>query len=147
MAYATTLETVKKELAEGQAEWVNSGFALLTHLVEFCQQHTHTGTVDGLVIPDGGFAAGSIDAADLDADSVTTVKILNSNVTTAKIADDKVTPAKLTAAAKANSVDWAYWVEAATLVYPVFYAPVACVVSAPALPEVPTCRRSQLHVG
>ena len=101
MAYATTLETVNKELAQGNAEWIKNGVNLLTHLVEFAEQHTHTGTVDGLAIPAGAYTAGSIDADDL-ATSV-----------------------------KTHSVDYVYGAEADTFEYSVFRAPVGCVVSAP----------------
>lgn len=101
MAVTSAITAVKKELAGGMAEWVNSGTAVLNDLSTFATAHTHTGTNDGALIPATGLTPASI------------------------------TNANLSAATKAN-VSVTRWMVADTAgdaEVPVFYAPVACVVT------------------
>jgi hypothetical protein len=63
-----------------------------------------TGTVTGLST--GGLPDGSIAAADLATDAVTTAKILDANVATAKIADDAITLAKMASGTDGNIISY-----------------------------------------
>lgn len=130
MAITTTLTSVSQRLAEGWGEWVLSGKALLDGLRAFAIGHTHTGTVDGLQIAAGGYAAGSIDADDIAASGVDTAELAANAVTTVKITDANVTVAKLSAGANLKTSEYVYGAEANTFDYPVFRAPAACVINA-----------------
>lgn len=64
---------------------------------DFFDAATVARVVDAKAIDTGSIADGAIEALQINADAVTTAKILNSNVTTAKIADANVTAGKLAA--------------------------------------------------
>lgn len=101
MAITTTLTSVSSKLKEGWAEWVKSGYTLLGMLRTFALGHTHTGGVDGTLIPITGLTSASI------------------------------TSAYLTSACKTH-VSTNKWLVSSTggnAELPVFYAPVACVVT------------------
>jgi hypothetical protein len=95
MAVTSAITTVKKELAGGMAEWVNSGTAVLNDLSAFATAHTHTGTNDGALIPVTG-----------------------------------LTPAAGTNVAVAR---WMVEDTAGNAEVPVFWAPVACVITSAAM--------------
>jgi hypothetical protein len=115
MAVTSAITAVKQELAHGMAEWVKSGITLLTELRTFATAHTHTGTNDGALIPATGLTPASI--------------------TTSYIAANTITNANLSAAAETN-VAVARWMVADTAgdaEVPVFWAPVACVITSAAM--------------
>ena len=115
MAVTSAIETVKKELAGGMAEWVASGTAVLNDLSTFATAHTHTSGVDGALIP--------------------VTALTPASITTSYIAANTITNANMSAAAETN-VAVARWMVASTAgdaEVPVFWAPVACVITSAAM--------------
>ncbi len=111
MAITTALATWSKRLQQGMGEWMKTGYTNLVAMVAFDNGHTHTGSPDGTLIPVGG--------------------LTNSSITAAKLAGS-ITPSLLTTAARIQSVT-SKWILASTagdITSPVFFAPVAGVVSA-----------------
>ncbi len=102
MAITTALATWSKRLQQGMGEWMKTGYTNLVAMVAFDNGHTHTGSPDGTLIPVGGLTNASI------------------------------TPAKLTTAARVQSVvsKWIGSSVSGEVTSPVFFAPVAGVVSA-----------------
>lgn len=90
---AVTLTTPGAETIDGSNTYVVAAGSSACVVWDGTTWHSvaNAGSGGAGFIVDG---AGTVDATNLAADSVTTVKILNANVTTAKIADAQITPVK-----------------------------------------------------
>ncbi len=124
MAYSTTLTSVSAKLKEGMSEWVKSGYTFLGQVRAMLLAHTHTGTTDGTALVAASLGSGAVTAGKIDTGGVSAAT---------QVASGILTTTQFTAAAKTHLHESIFIkgtdTPGALAGYPVFQAPVACVVS------------------